>query len=93
MGKLGLILKKKISMLGIMEKEFEEELIFNIFNRLANENNKKANIQASLNFMLQALKVINSWEHDSKKYELPEMQVTVLSELLLNISNAELYLG
>jgi hypothetical protein len=43
--------------------------------------------------MLQALKVINSWEHDSKKYELPEMQVTVLSELLLNISNAELYLS
>lgn len=31
-------------MLGIKEKEFEEELIFNIFNRLANENNKKANI-------------------------------------------------
>ncbi len=43
--------------------------------------------------MFQALKVINSWENDPKKYELPEMQVTVLSELLLNISNAELYLG
>jgi len=39
--KLALILKKKISMLGIMEKEIEEELIFNIFNSLANENNKK----------------------------------------------------
>jgi hypothetical protein len=37
-------LKKKISKLGIAEKEYEEELIFNIFNRLANENNKKANI-------------------------------------------------
>ena len=74
-----------------VDPEIGSELIYEAFNSIAREKNMEGDIQGSLDFLILAMEHIKEWEMRVEKYQ-GDMQVTILSELYINICNAQLYL-
>lgn len=88
------LIMKKATFLGKAEAGSEEivnDILYDACNSMARDANENSNIKESLDYMLLALLFVQDWEYQDEKYE-GAMKVTVLSELYLNIANAQLYL-
>ena len=74
-----------------LNHEFGSELIYEAFNTIARERNRDGDIKGSLEFLKLALEHIKEWQFRVEKFQ-GDMQVTILSELYINICNAQLFL-
>lgn len=70
-----------------LNQELGSELIYEAFNTIARERNQYGDIKGSLEFLKLALEHIKEWQFRVEKFQ-GDMQVTILSELYINICNA-----
>ena len=70
---------------------YGSDIIYETFNSIARERNKQGDIEASLQFLLLALEHIRDWKYQVEKFQ-GEMKITILSELYINICNAQHFL-